>query len=258
MPEVKDEGPRSIKEIIRDLGRQLIVSAIILVVGFFALNWSAYFKIAQSALSSDPVENKELQQLISNQPGEVSTGSELKTSANPQVQKRQIPPLNLEIAPTDNRLIIPRISQNIPIVRVSSENLIKRDWNALEKQMQKALRDGVVHYPGTALPGQDGNTVITGHSSYFPWDPGRFKDVFALLHDVVVGDEIVVFYEQKKYIYKISSIKVVLPKDLEALKPTSSEQLTLITCTPVGTNLKRLIVTATPSLPETTGNKVPR
>lgn len=237
------------------------MSLIILVVGFFALNWSAYFQIAKNALSDGSnAPDKAVQELLTDTSVVSTPSTDLKTSSNPQVQKKQIPDLNLEITPTDNRLIIPRINQNIPVVRVSSENLLKRDWNALEKQMQKALRDGVVHYPGTALPGQGGNTVITGHSSYFPWDPGRFKDVFALLHDVVVGDEIVVFYEQKKYIYKISSIKVVLPKDLEALKPASSEQLTLITCTPVGTNLKRLIVTAMPVINEsiTTDGKVPR
>ncbi len=261
MPEENDNGPRSLKDIAKDLGRQLFVSLIILIIGFFALNWSAYFQIAKSALSDGSAPpDKAVQELVQADSTTDTPTTDLKTSSNPQVQKKQIPELNLEIAPTDNRLIIPRISQNIPIVRVSSENLIKRDWNALEKQMQKALRDGVVHYPGTALPGQGGNTVITGHSSYFPWDPGRFKDVFALLHDVVVGDEIIIFYEQKKYIYKVSNIKVVLPKDIESLKPTSSEQLTLITCTPVGTNLKRLIITAFPVVEEQTpvSDKVPR
>lgn len=258
MIEDQNDGPRSIKEIIHDVGRQLIVSLIILVIGFFALNWSAYFKIAKSEFTKITGDSEEISTPLITE-NKTSTDN-LKTSSSAQIQKKQIPEINLEIAPTDNRLIIPRIDQNIPIVRVSSENLIKRNWNGLERDMQKALQDGVVHYPGTALPGQEGNVVVTGHSSYFPWDPGRFKDVFALLHDVVVGDQIVVFYEQKKYIYEISSIKVVLPKDVDVLKPTANNQLTLITCTPVGTNLKRLVVTAIPVIDESiaSSQKVPR
>lgn len=234
------KGPRSLKEVVQDAGRQLFASLVILVIGFFALNAGSFYELAKS----------EYHQII---------GTETQTSFTESTNKQQviprntngatqkasgIPPLTLDVAPDDNRLIISRINQNIPIVRVSSEKLLKRDWKGLEKEMQEALRDGVVHYPGTSLPGQDGNVVITGHSSYFPWDPGRFKDVFVLLHKVVVGDEIVVYYEQKKYIYEVSEIKTVLPQDISVLKQTPGDQITLITCTPIGTNLKRLIVTA--------------
>lgn len=120
--------------------------------------------------------------------------------------------------------------------------------------MQEALGNGVVHYPGTSLPGESGNIAITGHSSYFPWDQGRFKDVFALLHDVVEGDKIVIYYEQDKYIYEVYDIEVVLPEDIGILKQTPEDKLTLITCTPVGTNLKRLIVSAKPI--EVNGKKI--
>ena len=68
----------------------------------------------------------------------------------------------------------------------------------------------------------------------------------ALLHDVVVGDKIVVYYKQDKYLYEVDEIKIVLPEDVSVLKQTPQNKLTLITCTPVGTNLKRLIVTAVP------------
>ncbi len=110
--------------------------------------------------------------------------------------------------------------------------------------MQEALRYGVIHYPGTARPGQQGNIVITGHSSYFPWDPGRFKDVFAVLHDLKAGDRILLYNNQKRYIYEVTSIKKIWPSELDVLKPSTENKITLITCTPVGTNLKRLIVEA--------------
>lgn len=155
-----------------------------------------------------------------------------------------VPPLNIEVFPTDMRIVIPRINQNVPVVGVKNENLIARKWGELERDIQDALRSGVVHYPGTALPGENGNIVITGHSSYYAWDAGRFKDVFALLHDVQMGDKIIVYFNQKKFVYEVFDIKKVSPKDVDVLAPSEKEQLTLITCTPIGTNLRRLIVTA--------------
>lgn len=238
---------RSVKSVFKDALRQIVASAIILAVGVVILNWSAYSKITKNEWGKfwGTKEESPLIQLVEAD-GTSDQDTVLKSSTDPEIQKRQIPELNLEVTPSDNRLVIPRIDQNIPIVRVSSENLITRDWNALEDEMQDALKNGVVHYPGTSVPGETGNIAITGHSSYFPWDPGRFKDVFALLHDVVVGDKIVVYWDQKKFIYEIDEIKVVLPEDIEVLKQTPGETLTLITCTPVGTNLKRLVVRAVP------------
>lgn len=239
---------RTAKEIFKDTLRQLAVSLVILVAGIVLINFQAYSQIAKSKLQDffGTKETSPLQELVKPENEIRYTKTILKTSNDPDIQKKQIPALNVEIAPSDNRIIIPRINQNIPIVRVSSEALIKRDWGALEKDMQEALKDGVVHYPGTSLPGQTGNIAITGHSSYFPWDPGRFKDVFALLHEVVEGDNIVVYWDQRKYVYEVTSIKIVLPDDISILKQTPEDKLTLITCTPVGTNLKRLIVEAKP------------
>jgi len=249
--EMESDGPveSKVKSIVHSAFRQIVAFFAFFVIGLVLLNWSAYSTIINFKIQNylNPGETP-MSDLIDGNNAVIKTV--LKTSDDPEIQKKQIPALNLEVAPSDNRIIIPRINQNIPVVRVSSKSLIQRDWNALEKEMQSALKDGVVHYPGTSLPGQSGNVAITGHSSYFPWDPGRFKDVFALLHEVVEGDKIVVYWDQKKYIYQVNAISVVLPKDIAVLKQTDTEQLTLVTCTPVGTNAKRLIVTAVPVIEE--------
>ncbi len=246
---------RSFKDIFEDGIRQIVASFVILVIGFFLLNYSAYIKIFESKWNT-LTGNEEISPLteiaeidtdvIYDSEVLVYTQEVLELETNMSEKIFESPDLELEITPSDNRIIIPRIDQNIPIIRVSSESLIARDWTALEDEMQDALQDGVVHYPGTSLPGKTGNTVITGHSSYFPWDDGRFKDVFALLHDLVLGDRIVVYYDQDKYIYEVNEIDVVLPENIDVLKQTPDEKLTLITCTPVGTNLKRLIIEAEP------------
>lgn len=238
---------RSIKNIFKNAGKQLFVSVLILIVGFLLLNWSAYSQIVKSKWEKVwGIEGESPLNELTETKTIVHTQRILETSNDPEVQKKQIPALEMEITPPDNRIIIPRIDQNIPLVGVSSESLIKRDWGTLEKDMQEALKGGVVLYPGTSRPGQTGNVVITGHSSYFPWDQGRFKDVFALLHDVVLGDRILIYFDQDKYLYEVENIEVVLPGDIEILKQTPEDRLTLITCTPVGTNLKRLVVHARP------------
>lgn len=150
----------------------------------------------------------------------------------------------LPINPPDNRIMIPKIGQNIPIRDVDPTNLLNQDWQALEKDIQEALKEGVVHYPGTAKPGQNGNVFVTGHSSYYLWDPGRYKDVFALLHEMAIGDTITVFYEENRFDYRVTEIKVVRPDEVDVLQQTGNKRITLMTCTPIGTAINRLIVIA--------------
>ena len=108
----------------------------------------------------------------------------------------------------------------------------------------QALHNGVVHYPETANPGQEGNVVIFGHSSGAWWAPGNYKFVFTLLDKLKTGDKVQIDYQGIRYTYRVYSSKVVLPTDLSVLNQGSDYGLTLITCTPVGTNAKRLIVLA--------------
>lgn len=152
---------------------------------------------------------------------------------------------SLNITPPDTRIVIPKIAKNIPILTVGDESRIAENWVKLEADIQKALRDGVVHYPGTANPGEFGNAFITGHSSYYPWDDGRYKDVFAALHNLEKGDEYYIFHKGKKYKYVITEIKVVPPSDVSVLDQNyNHKESTLMTCTPVGTAKNRLILKA--------------
>ncbi len=226
----------------------LATSALIFLVLFFALNYDSYFDLIKLKLDKirGIVDTNPYIQKIVNIGQDDVTQALLPIVKTPEADKKQIPPLAMTVIPPDERIIIPRIDKNVPVVYVSTENLVKRDWSGLEKDIQEALRDGVVHYPGTAQPGDHGNVVITGHSSYFIWDPGNFKDVFALLHEVNVGDDIIVYYNQKKYLYKVYEKKVVMPDQIDVLTQKGEDRLTLITCTPVGTNLKRLVVLAKP------------
>jgi LPXTG-site transpeptidase (sortase) family protein len=147
------------------------------------------------------------------------------------------------VGPPDNRLIIPKLDLNVPIVVPSNTPLMNEDWKGLEDEIQAGLQNGVVHYPGTAKPGQAGNFFVTGHSSYFPWDPGKYKSVFARLSNLNVGDEYWVFYGGDRFRYVIQEKKEIKPSDVTVLdQPVNKRISTLMTCTPVGTTLRRLII----------------
>lgn len=233
-----------IKGKIADYTYQLLVTGIIFGVFFVIINWSALVEVAgwnvKKIRGETPLQGTFIQTTV-----EKPIAQEpLPIAKTPQEAQSHIPQLTLSIAPPDMRLIIPRIDKNVPIINVTTEALLKRDWNRLERDIQQSLQYGVIHYPGTARPGQQGNVVMTGHSSYFPWDSGRFKDVFAILHEVQKGDAIIMYADQKKYTYEVTVVKTVWPDAVDILKPSTENKLTLITCTPLGTNLKRLIVEA--------------
>jgi LPXTG-site transpeptidase (sortase) family protein len=215
----------------------------IFLVTFVALNWGSYRQVFITYYNQVTGQTSETLTVFSDETKNPETAY---ASSSIISDNFSIPKLTKEITPPGTRIIIPSINTNVPVVDVPEDKLIDRNWTALENDIQNALRSGVVHYPGTPSPGQSGNVVITGHSSYYPWDPGRFKDVFAVLHNLKNGDEIIIFHKQQKYTYKISEVKKVFPYEVDVLNDFNDDRLTLITCTPIGTNLKRLIITAKP------------
>lgn len=147
-----------------------------------------------------------------------------------------------QVTPYENRVIIPKIGKNIPIIDVLHDQ--DEDYEKLEDTFMEELKNGVVRYPGTAKPGETGNVFIFGHSSNYPWIQSQYNDVFALLDQLEAGDEITIFYNQKKYTYHITDKSIVKPGDVKTLqsRDPNKKELSLMTCWPVGTTLERIIV----------------
>lgn len=151
--------------------------------------------------------------------------------------------INLDITPYDNRIIIPKIGKNVPLVDVRLNAGF--DFDHIENIFMQELEKGVVRYPGTAKPGELGNTFIFGHSSNYPWVKGEYNSIFALLDELSFGDEIIVYYNQKKFTYIIREKKVIKPGNVKVLDhDEGKKELSLMTCWPIGTTLNRLIVFA--------------
>lgn len=158
------------------------------------------------------------------------------------------PSVAINVGP-EPKLIIPKINVDVPV-----------DYNVTtvnEADIQNSLRDGATHYklPGAnAVPGQNGNTVILGHSSNDVFNQGAYKFVFVLLDRLQPGDVFYLHYNGTRYIYRVAETRVIDPTDIKALQiGTDKPMATLITCTPPGTALKRLIIFAEQISPDPSG-----
>ncbi len=108
------------------------------------------------------------------------------------------------------------------------------------------LKQSLIQYVGTAMPGDLGNAVVFGHSvlpQFF--NPANYLTIFSTLHRLNVGDEIIVESDGARYTYQIYEMYETLPDDLSPLAQTyNGRYLTLITCTPPGTYIRRLVIKA--------------
>ncbi|QQR54857.1 class D sortase [Candidatus Peregrinibacteria bacterium] len=236
--------------------RRFATTALALFLLFFTLtNAPAYGKMALASLQENWQNHQNSQPLtpltvLENDPW---TGAKHQSEALLATEPRllapqadyELPPLAAPVS-YENRIQIPTLDINAPIVEPSLglSALQNKDWAALEEQIHSALTQGVVHFPGTAEPGQQGNAFLTGHSSNVLWEQSAYNTVFALLPKIKIGDEIWVTYNQTEYRYTVTERKEVSPKDVSVLKQGEGKTLTLVTCTPVGTTLRRLVVTA--------------
>ena len=118
--------------------------------------------------------------------------------------------------------------------------------NAIVSSIDTDLASHLVNYGGTAVPPDNGNAVIFGHSTLPQlYNPKNYKTVFTYLYKLNVGDEIIVNKDNLTYKYKIENITVVDPTNTSVLEQNYDDSfLTLITCTPPGTIWKRLVVKA--------------
>ncbi len=109
------------------------------------------------------------------------------------------------------------------------------------------LEKSLIQYPQTALPGQLGNTVVFGHSvlpQFF--NSKNYLTIFSTLYKLEQGDEIDIQYDRSTYKYIIEEMYEVQPTNLSVLEQRFDDRiLTLITCSPPGTYLRRLIIKAT-------------
>ena len=138
---------------------------------------------------------------------------------------------------SSNRVIIPKIGVNAPIVESESA--------------EYGLARGAWRLPEGSTPPEGGNTVITGHRfKYLP--PNNLT--FYLFHKLETGDIVSVLWEEEEYYYRVSETKIVPKTQVSITDPTQEPRLTLFTCHPIYSQKERLVVIGEP-MAQTTDNR---
>lgn len=124
-----------------------------------------------------------------------------------------------------NKLVVPRMFLDEPV---------------LEGPNIYTANKGIWRLPSSSTPDKGGNTVLIGHRFLY----SRNQAVFYNLDKIQVGDKLAMYWENQRYTYQVSEIKVVSPQQTDIEAPTEDARLTLYTCTPLWTSKNRLVVTA--------------
>lgn len=129
--------------------------------------------------------------------------------------------------PDENRIVIPTISVDLPIVEGGSENV---------------LNLGIWHRPDTGYPGS-GNMVLTGHRVGYAFLPEDIKNSTSFYHldKLKDGDYVIIYWNGVEYDYQIYGSIIVENSDMSIEDQNETERLTLYTCHPVGSTKDRLV-----------------
>lgn len=127
--------------------------------------------------------------------------------------------------PAENRLIVPTM---------------QLDAEVFEGPNMYTLNKGLWHRPASSTPDKGGNTVIAGHRFTYTNPTG----IFYYLNKVSVGDQIGLWWQQKRYLYTVTSVRTVPPTEVSVEDNTPDARLTLYTCTPLWAPHDRLVVVA--------------
>ncbi len=114
---------------------------------------------------------------------------------------------------------------------------IKLNTVVVESIEKEYLNYYVCHFENSAMPGQNGNFSLAGHSSYV------YNEVFNDLHKINLNDKIIIKTLNNEFTYIVKDIIEVKPEDTFVLdQDNDKKEMTIVTCTDNGKN--RLIVKA--------------
>jgi sortase A len=148
--------------------------------------------------------------------------AEIPSHLLPMVQSLANVPVPTAAPDQAVRIQIPSINVDAPVVQGDG-------WEQLKK--------GVGQYIGSTAPGRDGNTVLSAHNDVY-------GEIFRYLDRLVPGDQIIVYTQQRQFVYVVDRTVLVEPTAVEVMSPTSSPTITLISCYPYLVNDQRIVVFA--------------
>lgn len=118
----------------------------------------------------------------------------------------------------DSRLVVPKLDLDRPVL---FSPIVHGTWQV------EHLEQAIGHLEGTAPAGANDNFVLAGHVDLVTGEPGPFAN----LNQLTAGDLLIVYEGHKEFYYIVDSIFAVDRTNVEVTYPTTTGQITLITCT---------------------------
>jgi len=148
--------------------------------------------------------------------------AEIPDHLRPMVQSLANAPVPTAAPDQAVRIQIPSINVDAPIVQGDG-------WEQLKK--------GVGQYVGSPDPGQDGNVVLSAHNDVY-------GELFRYLDRLVPGDQVIIYTQQRQYVYIVDRTVLVEPTAVEVMASSGSPTVTLISCYPYLVDKQRIVVFA--------------
>jgi LPXTG-site transpeptidase (sortase) family protein len=191
------------------------------------------------------IESSNLEKLIAQYDGDTAHTNTIAPLLDESLaDKNNSYQLAFNTLPPVNKITIEGIGVDAPIVSMfgkTQEEIAAGDFN-------DELMEGVALYPGTPQPGENGHTLIFGHSSQERWAQNQYSTIFRNINDLNSEDTFSIVRKGQLLRYRILQKEVVKPEDVigeyKKRDTDSTNRLSLITCRPLGTTLKRMVVTA--------------
>lgn len=237
--------------ILRSIGNFLVLFAIFGVFATFgpALYFEGQYRIAQArGIKYTVAQAASLEETP--QPKDSPLGDLLEKQKSENLASKNGGGLAAVLAGPKEQILTPIDPEfSILIPKIGANSRVLSNINpASEAEFLPALQTGVAHARGTVFPGMPGNIYMFAHSTDNFWNVGRYNAVFYLLKDLSPGDEVVIFFEKRRYNYKVTLSQVIDASDVSSLTKShdtpGTETLILQTCWPPGTTWKRLLVFA--------------
>jgi sortase A len=147
---------------------------------------------------------------------------EIPAHLQPMVQSLANLPVPTAAPDQAIRIQLPAINIDAPVVQGDG-------WEQLKK--------GVGQNVGSANPGQTGNIILSAHNDVY-------GELFRYLDKLAPGDQVILYTQQRQYVYVVDRTAVVEPTAVEVMASTGSPTVTLISCYPYLVDKQRIVVFA--------------
>jgi LPXTG-site transpeptidase (sortase) family protein len=144
-------------------------------------------------------------------------------------------PLAVSEGESPVRIEIPSLGLRTTVSNPTSSSIATLDAELIK---------GAVRYPGSGIPGEEGNVVIFGHSSHLPVVHNQAYRAFNDIQNLKAGDVIYVIGDAHAYVYAVESVEEATTESDAIPLKVEGAKLTLATCNNFGTKEDRFIVVA--------------